>query len=120
MMSETENYRESLNFHEKGVKDLVTSVKNQEKNKRKMFHNNKINKGNIYNNIFYTNTTLAKFNHILSMKFFNPMPDHKAAKNRISRKSYTAQKKFSIEDFFSKCNQIRRNLKNRKLCLKEI
>ena len=89
-----------------------------------MFHNNKnnkINKGNIYNNIFYVNTTLAKFNHILSMKFFNPMPDHKAAKNRISRKSYTAQKmKFSIEDFFSKCDQICRNLKNRKLCLKEI
>ena len=39
--------------------------------KKKLFHNNKIYKDSIYNNIFYVNKALVKINHKLSMMLFN-------------------------------------------------
>ena len=68
-------------------------MKNQEKTQEEIQmknvpqqKNNKIYKGNIYSNILYVNTTLVKFHHNLSMKYFNWTLDHKTAKNLISRK----------------------------------
>ena len=69
------------------ILNLVTSAKNQEKTQQKL---QKLNvpqqqeqnlQSKYIQNIFRANTTLAKINHNLSMKFFKRTFEHKIAKN---------------------------------------